>query len=44
MREQSKAGIVEKPKEYRFSSYFDYVKGGSLADTAFSIGLVGRDE
>ncbi|MBP2663753.1 MAG: Transposase like protein [Firmicutes bacterium] len=39
-----KTGIVKKPEEYRFSSYLDYVKGGSLTDVAFSIGLVGRGE
>ncbi len=39
-----KAGVVRKPEEYRFSSYWDYTQGGSLTDTAFSIGLLGRYE
>jgi len=39
-----KAGIVGTLEEYRFSSYRDYVRGGTLTDTAFSLGLLGRDE
>lgn len=39
-----KAGMVDKPKEYRFSSYQDYMTGGGLTDTAFSLGLLGQDE
>jgi len=39
-----KAGIVVKLEEYRFSSYRDYEHGGTLTDTAFSLGLLGRDE
>ncbi|WP_235333774.1 hypothetical protein [Pelosinus fermentans] len=31
-----KAGIVGTLEEYRFSSYRDYVRGGTLTDTAFS--------
>ncbi|HWR45905.1 transposase, partial [Sporomusa sp.] len=39
-----KAGIVDKPEEYRFSSYRDYMNVGGLTDTAFSLGLLGKDE
>ncbi|WP_255451080.1 transposase [Sporomusa sp. KB1] len=39
-----KAGIVKKPEEYRFSSYNDYVQGGNLTDTSFSLKMFGRDE
>ena len=39
-----KAGIVKKPEDYSFSSYRDYVQGGNLTDTAFSIELIGKDE
>ena len=39
-----RAGIVKKPEEYRFSSYNDYVQGGNLTDTSFSLKMLGRDE
>ncbi|XFO70195.1 hypothetical protein SPACI_001830 [Sporomusa acidovorans DSM 3132] len=39
-----KAGIVGKPEEYKFSSYREYVRGGKLTDTEFSLSLLGRDE
>ncbi|WP_094607944.1 hypothetical protein SPACI_048500 [Sporomusa acidovorans DSM 3132] len=39
-----KAGIVGKLEEYKFSSYRDYVQGGRLTDTGFSLSLLGRDE
>ena len=39
-----KAGIVTKLEEYKFSSYREYLHGGSLTDTAFSLGMLGRDE
>ena len=39
-----KAGIVTTPDEYKFSSYREYLHGGDLTDTAFSLGLFGIDE
>jgi putative transposase len=39
-----KAGLVEKIEEYPYSSYREYLYGGSLTDTSFSIKMVGRDE
>jgi REP element-mobilizing transposase RayT len=39
-----KAGLVTKLEEYPFSSYSEYLFGGELVDTVFSLGMVGRDE
>ncbi|HML35409.1 transposase [Sporomusa sphaeroides] len=39
-----RAGIVSIAEEYRFSSYREYLYGGNLTDTEFSLGLLGRDE
>ena len=39
-----KVGIVEKIEDYRYSSYREYLYGGSLVDTAFSLSMVGRNE
>jgi len=39
-----KAGMAKLLEEYRFSSYREYLHGGTLTDTAFSFGLLGRDE
>lgn len=39
-----KAGLVNKLEEYPFSSYREYLFGRELADTAFSLELLGRDE
>lgn len=39
-----KAGIVNTADEYKFSSYREYLHGGELTDTAFSLGLLGRSE
>lgn len=38
------AGLVERPEEYVYSSYRDYLHGGGLTDTAFSLALLGREE
>ena len=39
-----KAGIVDKPEAYSFSSYKDYLQGGSLTDTTMSLELLGKEE
>ncbi|QDR79283.1 transposase [Sporomusa termitida] len=39
-----KAGLVNKLEEYPFSSYREYLFGGSLTDTGFALELTGRDE
>jgi len=39
-----KAGIVEKMNDYKYSSYREYLTDRILADTAFSLMMVGRDE
>lgn len=39
-----KAGIVEKMSDYKYSSYREYLTDRILADTAFSLMMVGRDE
>lgn len=39
-----KAGMVEKMEVYRYSSYREYLNGGNLVDTSFSLKMVGRDE
>lgn len=39
-----KAGLVNNPEEYPFSSYREYLYGGKLVDTAFALELLGRDE
>ena len=37
-------GIANKPEDYKFSSYSDYVQGGNLTDTTFSLNLLGKAE
>ena len=39
-----KAGLVKNLEDYSFSSYKDYFKCDGITNTAFSLGLVGRDE
>ena len=39
-----RAGIVAKLEAYPFSSYREYVHGGCMTDTAFSLSFLGRDE
>jgi hypothetical protein len=39
-----KAGIVEKMEDYKYSSYKEYLNNRILADTAFSLTMVGREE
>ena len=39
-----KAGMVEKMEEYRYSSYREYLSGGRLVNTSFSLKMVGTDE
>ena len=39
-----KGGIVKKLEEYRFSSFIDYVYGGGLTDTDFSLNFLGKNE
>ena len=39
-----RAGLVRNLAEYRFSSYLDYVRGGTLSTTNFSINLFGKSE
>lgn len=39
-----KAGLVNKLEAYPFSSYKEYLLGGELADTAFALELIGRNE
>lgn len=39
-----KAGLVSKPEDYAFSSYYDFIRGEGLADTGFSLALLGREE
>ena len=38
------AGLVARPEDYAYSSYSDYLGGGGLTDTAFSLALLGREE
>lgn len=39
-----KAGLVSKMEDYEFSSYKEYLNGGTLTDTSFSLSLIGRNE
>ena len=39
-----KAGLVSKLDEYFFSSYREYLFGGGLVDTAFTLELIDREE
>lgn len=39
-----KAGMIEKMEDYEYSSYREYLYGGSLTDTVFSLTMVGREE
>jgi len=39
-----KTGIVNQLEDYQYSSYLDYVQGGNLTDTVFSLNLVGKEE
>lgn len=39
-----KAGLVKKLEDYPFSSYREYIFGGELVDTVFSLGILGNDE
>jgi len=39
-----KAGLVNKLEAYPFSSYREYLLGGGLTDTAFTLEMIGRDE
>jgi putative transposase len=39
-----KAGMVEKMEDYKYSSYKEYLNNRILADTAFSLTMVGREE
>jgi len=39
-----KAGLVNKLDEYFFSSYREYLFGGGLVDTEFTLGLIDREE
>ncbi|MGI6091732.1 MAG: transposase [Veillonellaceae bacterium] len=39
-----KAGLVAKLEDYPFCSYREYLFGGELVDTMFSLGMLGREE
>jgi len=39
-----KDGLVKKLEDYPFSSYREYLFGGNLVDTEFTLGMVGQDE
>jgi len=39
-----KAGLVEKIEDYDYSSFREYLRGGSLTDTVFSLSMMGREE
>jgi hypothetical protein len=39
-----KEGLVAKLEDYAISSYCDFIRGGGLTDTEFSLALLGRDE
>lgn len=39
-----RAGITRKLEEYPYSSYMEYLYGGNLTDTTFSLEMVGKDE
>ncbi|MCC5468481.1 transposase [Pelosinus baikalensis] len=39
-----RAGLVKKLEEYSFSSFIDYVRGGGLTDTDFTLNLLGKNE
>ena len=39
-----KAGLVKNIEDYSFSSYKDYLKRDGITNTAFSLGLIDRDE
>lgn len=39
-----RAGMVKELEAYRYSSYREYVHGGSMVETSFSLNLLGKDE
>lgn len=39
-----KAGLVGKMEEYAYSSYREYLQGGNITDTEFSLSMTGRNE
>ena len=39
-----KAGLVNELEDYLFSSYREYLFGGELVDTTFTLKLIGREE
>ena len=39
-----RARMVEKIEDYPYSSYQEYLHGGNITDTAFSLKMVGKDE
>lgn len=39
-----RAGLVGKMEDYAYSSYREYLQGGNLTDTAFSLAMLGRNE
>ncbi len=39
-----RAGMVKEIEAYRYSSYREYVHGGRLVETSFSLNLIGKNE
>ena len=39
-----KAGLCNRPEDYPYSSWKEYLAESTITDTAFALGMVGRDE